>query len=194
MEFETIIDIAIGVVTLIGTVAGALGTAWLFFRKKISIWWKPYKDGIEGAAHIPEMEKRIAESTNEIAGVRADMTMLKLTVQARSDANSEVAEFDCDSEGKNIRVSRTYTRWLGVSADELLGFNFLNFIHPDDREDVRSEWESCRREHRTYDKRHRLVSAGGVVIQVHTIVNPIPYAPPPAKSWIGSMRRLDGGE
>lgn len=193
MEFETIIDIAIGVVTLIGTVAGALGTAWLFFRKKISIWWKPYKDGIEGAARIPEMEKRIAESTNEIAGVRADMTMLKLTVQARSDANSEVAEFDCDAEGKNIRVSRTYTRWLGVSADELLGFNFLNFIHPDDREEVRAEWESCRREHRTYDKRHRLVSAGGAVIAVHTIVNPIPYAPPPAKSWIGSMRRLDGG-
>lgn len=182
MDPQTAIDIAIGVVTLLGSAAGVAGTAWVFFRRQIRTWWAPYRAGIEGAAMVPTL----ARDVENLAGA---VGLLALHVRARSDIDIETAQFESAADGSNTYVNLTYARWLGVGKAELLGWGWINFVHPDDRIRVRKEWDACRAEHRKYNIRFRMLDAGGEPFEVDVLATPIPDAPP-AKSWIGVIRRV----
>lgn len=189
MDLQTIVDIAIGLATLFGILASGAGAVWLFFRKKLNAWWSPYRKGIEGMAELPSVRKIVEASRKEIAGLTQQVGMMNLMMRARGDINIEAAEFECAADGANTYVNQTYARWLGVGKAELLGWGWVNFIHPDDRDGVRREWDLCRAEHRVYRLRYRIVASDGEVIPVDTIATPVPDAPP-AKQWIGVMRRV----
>ncbi len=182
MELETIIDIAIGVVTLLGSVATGLGAIWLFARKQIAAWWQPYKNGFEGAAQVPALK-------NDVEHMSASLSLLTLHVRARGDIDIETAQFESNADGANTYVNLTFARWLGVGKAELLGWGWINFVHPDDRIRVRQEWDACRLEHRKYSVRFRFLDPDGESFPVDVLATPIPEAPP-AKQWIGVIRRV----
>lgn len=182
MDPQTAIDIAIGVATLLGSVASTLGAAWLFFRRKIRSWWAPYKAGIEGAAQVPTLAK-------DVELMSGALNLLTLHVRARSDIDIETAQFESNADGANTYVNLTYARWLGVGKVELMGWGWINYVHPEDRIRVRREWDSCRAEHRKYNVRFRFLDAGGEEFTVDALATPIPDAPP-AKSWLGVIRRV----
>ena len=182
MELETVIDIAIGVVTLLGSIATGAGAVWLFFRRRIAAWWAPYRAGINGMAEVPAM-------AHEIEGLNRAVTMLTLTSRARGDINDNAAEFECDESGANTYVNQTYARWLGVGKNELLGWRYINWVHPEDRERIRVAWESARREHRGYNERHRMITSSGEVLHCETLIVPVPDSPP-ATAWIGVTRKV----
>lgn len=189
MDLQTTVDIAIGLATLIGILASGCATVWLFFRKRLKAWWGPYRKGIDGMAEMPSLRKSMDAGRQEIAGLSQQVGMMNLMMRARGDINIEAAEFECAADGSNTYVNQTYARWLGVGKSELLGWGWVNFVHPDDRDAVRREWDLCRAEHRVYNRRHRIVDSDGDAILVDTLATPIPEAPP-AKQWIGVMRRV----
>lgn len=178
MDLQTLIEIGTGVVTFLVAASGALGSVWLFFRRRLRAWWMPYREGIQGMSKLPELSDEVH--------------LLVMKMQARWNTAPE-AMFECDRDGRNVEVNRAYARMLGATDDELRGYGFINFIHPDDRATVRAEWEACRREHRTYEVRHRMVTSAGKVLQVVTTCCPVPDAPPP-RAWMGTVRVLAYGE
>jgi PAS domain S-box-containing protein len=48
--------------------------------------------------------------------------------------------FECDIEGNNIYVNRTYCKMIGVPATKLLGKEWNNYIHPDYRNHYDLHW------------------------------------------------------
>ena len=108
---------------------------------------------------------------------------------AENDTDESIARFHCDTDGENTYVNQTYARWLGVGKAELLGWNFLNVIHPEDADRVRTHWDQCRREHRQYRMTHRMVASGGAIITVAVTVTPIPEDGA-AKQWVGFARKV----
>jgi PAS domain S-box-containing protein len=53
-------------------------------------------------------------------------------------------------------------RWItGQSAEEYLGRGWLNSIHPEDRERVERDWQSCVRTGKVFDDRYRIRTKGG---------------------------------
>lgn len=189
MDLPTLLDIAIGLVTLVSALAGVMGTVWLFFRRRIRGWWEPYGKGIDGMQDIPGIRKSVEAGRQEIIGLTQQVGMMNLMMRARGDINIEAAEFESGQDGSNTYVNQTYARWLGVGKAELLGWGWVNFVHPDDRDGVRREWDLCRTEHRVYNRRHRMRTSDGDELLVDTIATPVPDAPP-AKQWIGVMRRV----
>lgn len=188
MDLQTTVDIAIGLATLIGIVASGVGTIWLFFRKRLRAWWAPYRKGIDGMAEMPSLRRSVEAGRQEVSALSSQVGMLTLTMRARGDTNIEAAEFECSVDGAFTYVNQTFARWLGVGKSELLGHAWLSFVHPDDRDMVRREWDLCRAEHRVFNKRFRFIDSDGDVLRVDPIATPIPDAPP-AKQWIGVMRR-----
>ena len=182
MDPQTLIDIAIGVVTLLGSLATGLGVVWAFFRRRIREWWKPYSEGFKGAAQVPGLKADI-----EMMG--KSLNLVTMHIRARGDTDIERGQFETNAEGANTYVNLTFARWLGVGKAELLGWGWINFVHPDDRIYVRQEWDSARREHRVYNVRFRFLDAGGEEFAVDVLATPIPEAPP-AKSWLGVIRRV----
>jgi PAS domain S-box-containing protein len=189
MDPQTIVEIAVGVATFltyvvgaIGAVAGAIGTVWVFFRKRIRKWWEPYRAGLQGAAAVPRLQGAI--ETLEKA-----MHLMTMHMRAQGDTDIERGQFETDETGALTYVNLTYARWLGVGKAELLGWGWVNYILPDDRIRVRGEWDACRAEHRVFNIRFRMLDSGGDSIPVDVLATPIPESPP-AKRWLGVIRRV----
>jgi len=188
MDLSALIDIMIGIATLLGIVGTGVGAVWVFFRRRVRAWWKPYKESIEGMASIPSLQTGMEELRQGVATVGNSVGMLHLQFRARGDANTETAEFECGPDGANTYVSLTYARWLGVGKAELIGWGWVNFVKGADRERVRREWDECRAQHRVFNMRYSMIDSDGAEMQVDTIITPIPDAPP-ARQWIGVIRK-----
>ena len=182
MGLHDIADIAGAVATILGSIGLSGGAIWLAFRKRLAAWWCPYKEGLEGAAKVPELVR-------DVERMSASLHLLSLHVRARGDIDIETAQFEANAEGANTYVNLTYARWLGIGKAELMGWGWVNFVHPDDRIRVRKEWDACRLEHRKYNVRFRFLDTGGEAFMVDALATPIPDAPP-AKQWIGVLRRV----
>lgn len=191
-------------------VGGTVGTALLiWYRKRLKEWKKFWRGVLDGLRSIPELKADVkgiryyvspngggslmdsVKRTESMCGTLTEQIDLVMqTMWAEADTDDDVGRFHCSSTGENTYVNQIYARWLGVGKAELLGWNYLNFVHPNDIDRVRRHWDACRAEHRQYRIRHKLVAADGEMLDVEVIATPIPETGP-IKRWVGSIRRLD---
>ena len=129
------------------------------------------------------METAIASLTDRVV-------LLAEIAVVENDTDERVARFHCALTGENTYVSQTYARWLGVGKNELMGWNFLNVIHPDDVEHVQSHWAQCRAENRQYRITHRVIAANGSVITLAVTCTPIPEGGD-TRCWVGYARKVE---
>jgi PAS domain S-box-containing protein len=182
LDFSGLVDTAATLASLFTMIGSGVGVVWLFFRRRLRAWWEPYRQGFEGAAQVPALK-------SDVEHMSTNLGLLTMHVRARGDIDIEQAQFETDATGANTYVNLTFARWLGVGKAELLGWGWVNFVHPDDRIRVRAEWDACRAEHRKYNIRFRFLDAGGEAFPVDVLAAPIPDSPP-AKQWIGVIRRI----
>lgn len=205
-EFPYYIDFTQIFVFLLTTVGGTL-VAWYWKRlKELKKFWGEVLHGLCGVPALHETVNGIvyyvgpngggslmdsALRTERLVNLLADQVeMIVQTTVAENDADEDLARFHSDAAGGYTYVNRLYARWIGVGKTELLGWNYVNYIHPDDIDRVRKAWEQCRLEHRQYRIHYRLVPVTGEPFAVEVIATPIPDSAP-VKRWIGSIRRLD---
>ena len=182
MDLTAVVDALVSLGAFLGSLGLSGGVIWAFFRKRLAAWWDPYKTGLQGAAQVPKLAKDVEQVT-------AAMSLLTMHVRVSGDIAMEAAQFETGPDGANTYVNQTFARMLGVGKAELMGWGWINFVHPDDRIHVRQEWDACRREHRKYSIRFRFLDAGGEEIPVDVLAMPIPESPP-AKQWLGVIRRV----
>jgi PAS domain S-box-containing protein len=198
------IDLSQIAVALITTVGGA---AVVWYRKKFSEWaafWRSVLDGLRG---IPELQNDVkgiryyvapngggslmdsAKRTEAAVSVLTEqLDMLSQTMWAENDSDEEVGRYHRSPTGENTYVNQTYARWLGVGKAELLGYNYFNFVHDDDVDEVREEWERCRAERRQFRHTYRMNTANGEVITVTAVATPVPETGTPRR-WVGTVRK-----
>lgn len=188
-------------------IVAALGVAALYYRKRVPRWIKFWSGVFSGLREIPDMRMELQGIRHYVAPngggslmdavQRTEATIVALsesvdiiihTMRAEDNSDYETARFDCSEAGGNTYINLTYARWLGASGPELMGWNFLNFIHPDDVAAFQKLWDSCREQHRQFRHTYRMVTAAGATLHVRTVATPIPDGPP-IKRWVGVMRK-----
>lgn len=122
-----------------------------------------------------------------ISKLEDNLYLLTCTLDVEND-NDVVGKFYCDATGENSYVNMAYARMLGVGKAELMGWDFMNRIHPDDCDKVKHHWEVCRQNKMQYIMRHRMLTVDGSTVYVHVVATPIPAGGEPRK-WIGTVRR-----
>jgi len=176
MELALLID-------TLGTVAGGLtaifallAAVYVFMHKRVRKWWAPIREGIEGAAQVPEMRK-------EVTTLSGNVRILHLRMAARANF-SENAECDFDAERRMTTVNATLARKIGVGKKELEGFGYIGFIV--DAESFRALHKQCSDEHRIMDWRGDWKTATGVLVPMHWLLTPIPEPlETPIQMWAG---------
>lgn len=171
---------------------GALSTAAVALWGYLALVFKRNDAKLNEFAAIPKnlqaVNAKLETQQGRMAHMQATLTDLHLEIKARGDLNIDAAEFTCAHNGEVTNVNLTFARWLGVDKSELLRWGWINYVHIDDRERVRAEWQACIKEHRALNVRYRLVEVDGDITQVHTVATPIPDAPP-ARQWVGVIRK-----
>lgn len=208
LDFLQSLNLTEIVITLISTFGGGLV---IWYRKTIAGVGKACSDVWCGLKSIPELKEDVrgiryfvgpngggslmdsAKRTEAaVAKLSDSLDLVVETMWAENDSDEDVGRFHSDSEGHNTYVNRLYARWLSAGKPELLGFNYLNFLHPDDVDRFRHHWQACRAEVRQFRIRCRLVATTGEVFEVDITATPIPH-PGPVKRWVGAIRRVKNG-
>ena len=188
------------------TTVGSAMLVW--YRKRLAEWRTFWRGVFDGLRSIPDLQAdvkgicyyvapngggslmdTVKRTEAAVSALAEQVDLIIQTAWAENDSDDEIGRFHCNAFGETTYVNQLYARWLGVGKSELMGWNYLNFVHPDDVDRVRQHWEVCRSEHRQYRSRHRLVAADGEVFEVEVVATPIPESAP-IKRWIGSIRRL----
>ena len=205
-EFISQLDLTQILLFVVTTVGGALP---VWYRKRLAKWMTFWRGVLDGLRSVPELRADVkgiryyvapngggslADSVKRteaaISTLAEQVDLMAQTMWAENDSDDEIGRFHCNAAGENTYVNQLYARWLGVGKAELMGWNYLNFVHSNDVDRVRRHWETCRSEHRRYHIRHRIVAADGEIIEVEVNATPIPESAP-AKRWIGCIWRTD---
>lgn len=184
------------------------GTLLVWYRHSVNSWRAAWSRVFMGLQTIPELQADIrgikyfvtpngGGSLMDLARrleisvgvITTQLDLLSQTVVAENDTDDLIARFHCSPDGQNIYVNQTYARWLGVGKSELLGWNWLNVLHPDDAARVQAHWTQCRTEHRQYRMLHRVIASNGDVITLSVTCTPIPEEGN-ALRWIGYARKV----
>lgn len=205
-EFLSQLDLTQILIFVVTTVGGAL---LVWYRKRLAEWKKFWRCVLDGLHSIPELKAdvkgiryyvapngggslmdSVKRTETAVGALTEQVDLVVQTMGAENDSDDDIGRFHCNAVGEITYVNQLYARWLGVGKAELMGWNYLNFVHSNDVDRVRHHWELCRSEHRQYRIRHRMVATDGEILEVEAIATPIPELAP-TKRWIGSIRRLD---
>ncbi|WIJ24719.1 PAS domain S-box protein [Devosia sp. RR2S18] len=69
--------------------------------------------------------------------------------------------WSCDENGLCTRLTAAWTHFTGNTPDNGLGWGFLQAVHPDDRQAIRTAFESARITKSTYQVEYRLLHKSG---------------------------------
>lgn len=152
------------------------------FMKAAADWRKRRRDR---AAAWAALLADFGKVRDAVSGIQGQLGLLQAMVRAQSDLATE-GSFECDPQGRNEMVNRTYGRLLGVGQGDLLGLRWKDFIHPDDAVAFLEANAKALAEHRLFHKRVRMVRSDGDVITVDVTIIPHPENPP-ATRWFGKI-------
>lgn len=180
---------AVGAIALIWT---ALYGLWRAVRAGYRKWIRPMTEMARVLMQNPSAAKMLADVHRQVtvnAGSGTIRDMIEATSQGVAELRAEVRHsrrefhllhddakwgwFSTDTSGACVFVNRTLLRWTERTLDEVLGYGWIGYIHPQDRDRVRHEWEAAVGEEREFAMTHRLISLTGRVLAVHTSARPL---------------------
>ena len=163
----------LGAVMIIGLIAALLAAAWL--QRVVS---QPMESMANVARQIVEQRDysfRAVKMTDDEIGVVTDAFNKMLDeVQAHSRA-LETSEklyraigesinygvWVCDADGRNIYVSDSLLRLVGLTPRQAADFGWANVLHPDDVEETMAAWKECARTGSAWYREHRMLGVDG---------------------------------
>jgi two-component system sensor histidine kinase/response regulator len=74
-----------------------------------------------------------------------------------------------DRDGKYVDVNRSMCRIMGRTESEILGDNWSNWLHIDDKERVWEEWERSVASKLSFEMTYRFIRPDGKVQRVHAV-------------------------
>ena len=101
-----------------------------------------------------------------VKGLVQDITKNILSTRELDHFFNVSVDLQCiaNSEGYFVKVSPSWTKLLGYTEEELLSTPYINFVHPEDRENTTSEAEHILKENQTLNFENRYISKTGETI------------------------------
>jgi PAS domain S-box-containing protein len=97
-------------------------------------------------------------------------------------------------DGANDYVSTQWTEYTGVAESELLGWRWMDVLHPDDRQSIRQFWTDSVAGRRPYDVEYRVRRHDGTYGWFKTRGVPIRDSNGDIVKWFGSCTDITDGK
>lgn len=114
-----------------------------------------------------ELEQRVAERTGEIEQkalvlerVNADLAQRNQELDAIVQTAPDII-FSRQPDGGREYISSRFYEYTGALAGSAVGFGWLDYVHPDDKEASMAHWMRCVQTGKMYESEYRLLGADG---------------------------------
>jgi len=112
-----------------------------------------------------ELEQRVAERTHEIEQkasilerVNADLAQRNQELDAIVQTAPDII-FSRQADGGREYISSRFYEYTGAPAGSAIGFGWLDYVHPDDKEESTAHWMRCVQSGEAYESEYRLLGA-----------------------------------
>ncbi len=122
----------------------------------ISLTISPIRDGagtIIGAS-------KIARDITERKRAQAELSRSEKLYRAIGES-MDYGIWTCDGAGRNTYLSDSFLKLLGATQEQCAGFNWPDFLHPDEREETLAAWRRCVEQGNIWECEHRVRGADG---------------------------------
>ncbi len=143
--------------------------------------------GIAGLAAIAGATWRGRDFARSLATTRAaEAAMRQSEARFRSliEATSAIV-WTTGSDGEFRDPQPSWEAFTGQSFDDMLGFGWVDAIHPDDRETSRAAWADAAATGRVYEIEHRIRRHDGAYVDMQARAAPVCGADGTAREWVG---------
>ena len=114
-----------------------------------------------------ELEQRVAERTREIEQkalvlerVNADLAQKNQELDAIVQTAPDII-FSRQPDGGREYISSRFYEYTGAPANSAIGFGWLEYVHPDDKQESMAHWMRCVQSGEMYESEYRLLGADG---------------------------------
>jgi PAS domain S-box-containing protein len=173
MEIVTA-KLSLEIIIAILTIVGILIKVVMFLRKKIT---EQFSSITKVHSQVESIFKEITPNGGGSIKDKINLMSCEITENTKltnkifyrqrwiMDRRSEPI-FEATSAGEYVWVNLPFIELVQRERDGLLGHNWKNIIHEDDRQRVISNWESSVKEGRAYEDEYRIVSPSGKITTV----------------------------
>lgn len=168
-EFLILAGQVVGALT---TIAGGIWGLYRYFYKPVirGKMIKPFMDRLEKIDMICDNLKPNGGKSIYDALHRIEKRMIITEARGRSLVESlDIGEFIADTEGRFVSINSIACRKLGYTIESFAGSNWLNIIHPDDREYVYENWQQTIKEKKDFVLSYRLIDSESQPVKVDVV-------------------------
>jgi PAS domain S-box-containing protein len=114
-----------------------------------------------------ELEERVADRTRELEQKALALLQLNVDLAQKNQELDAIVQtapdiiFSRKADGTRDRISSRFYEYTGASADSAVGFGWMEYLHPDDKERSLGHWMRCVQSGESYESEYRLRGADG---------------------------------
>lgn len=112
-----------------------------------------------------ELERRVAQRTEELEHKALDLQKLNLELAQKNQELDAIVQtapdiiFSRNTDGARDYISARFYEYTGASPESAVGRGWLDYVHPDDKEQSLARWIHCVQSGQSYECDYRLRGA-----------------------------------
>src|SRR5262249_29198021 len=134
-------------------------------RAKVKVFTELHRKNQQLERLNAELEQRVAERTSELQQKAVALQKLNRELDQRNQELDAIVQtapdiiFSRTPDGSRDYISSRFYDYTGARPDSALGFGWLEYVHPDDKEQSVARWQHSVQSGEVYDATYRMRGA-----------------------------------
>lgn len=134
-------------------------------RAKVRVFTELHRKNLQLERLNSELEQRVVERTSELQQKALALHKSNRDLAQRNQELDAIVQtapdiiFSRNPDGSRDYLSSRFYEYTGAPPDSALGFGWLEYVHPDDRQQSHESWMHCVQSGESYDSVYRIRGA-----------------------------------
>jgi PAS domain S-box-containing protein len=136
-------------------------------RAKVSAFAELHRKALQLSALNRQLEQRVAERTQELENKAQALEMLNAQLNRKNEQMDAILQtapdiiFSSRGDGSRDFLSASFFEYTGAARDLAMGFGWMDYVHPVDREAIKAHWTQCIQSRENYEAEYRIRNRAG---------------------------------
>lgn len=136
-------------------------------RAKVSVFAELHRKAQQLRQLNRELEQRVAERTQELENKAEALARLNTQLKTKNEQLDAILQtapdiiFSSKGDGSRDYISERFFEYTGAVSDSATGFGWMDYVHPEDREQIRNYWTRCVEAGVNYEVEYRIRAQSG---------------------------------
>jgi len=131
-------------------------------RAKVRVFAELHRKKLQLERLNTELEQRVAERTRELEQKALDLEKANHNLAQKNQELDAIVQtapdiiFSRQADGGREYISSRFYEYTGAAPGSAIGFGWLEYVHPDDKESSLAQWMRCVQSGEAYESEYRL--------------------------------------